>query len=234
MFIRYVFYEYTFLEVTPNGQIVQEWSVAQLLQENGLTGLLYLGSLNNESTQLNKMADPLHLNDVEPFPLAMTEGFFKHGDIMISLRNINTVLIFNRQNRKIKFICTGWFIRQHDPDFMDGNTFSVFDNNNMMAAEPHSRIRIVSAINKSTQVFFEGNTQTPFFSNIMGKHQWLPNGNLLITESRQGRAFEINRQKKVVWEYRNVIDDGLVGLVEDVQRLPKKDWIIDSKEERKK
>ena len=60
----------------------------------------------------------------------------------------------------------------------------------------------------------------PFYTDIMGKHQWLPNGNLLITESRQGRAFEINPQGEVVWEYMNYVDRRVVDLVEEVQRLP--------------
>ena len=54
----------------------------------------------------------------------------------------------------------------------------------------------------------------------MGKHQWLPNGNLLITESRKGRAFEIDRHGQTVWEYLNVVEEGVVGLIDELQRLP--------------
>jgi hypothetical protein len=213
------FDEYTLLEVTPDGKIAEEWSVADLLYENGLAGLLYLGSLSN-STQVD--GDSLHLNDVEPFPAFMKEDFFSQGDILVSLRNINTVFVFNRHSRRIKFISTGQFVRQHDPDFMDGNRISVFDNNNI-APEAHgqqSRIVIVSARDKTLEVFFEGSLKAPFYTDIMGKHQWLRNGNLLITEARQGRAFEINRRGEVVWEYINYVDRGVVGLVEEVQRLP--------------
>ena len=45
-----------------------------------------------------------NLNDVEPFPPTMEEGFFRQGDILVSLRNINTVFVFNRHSRKIKLI----------------------------------------------------------------------------------------------------------------------------------
>jgi hypothetical protein len=214
------FDEFTFLEVTPEGRIAEEWSVADILHENGLDGLLYLGSLDNDSTQVR--GDLLHLNDVEPFPDSMEEDFFERGDILVSLRNINTVFVFNRRSRKIKFICTGWFVRQHDPDFIDGNRFSVFDNNNIAPEDygHQSRIIIVSARTGASQTYFEGSRSSPFYTDIMGKHQWLPNGNLLITESRQGRAFEINRRGKVVWEYVNYVDQGIVGLVDEVQRLP--------------
>jgi hypothetical protein len=114
------FREYTILEVTPEGEIAEEWSVPELLRENGLTGLLHLGTLNNWSTQVRD--DSLHLNDVEAFPDRMEEDFFQRGGVLVSLRNVNTVFVFNRRSREIKFICTGWFVRQHDPDFVDGNT----------------------------------------------------------------------------------------------------------------
>ena len=54
----------------------------------------------------------------------------------------------------------------------------------------------------------------------MGKHQWLKNGNLLITEGSEGRAFEINKNGNIVWEYINLVEDGYIGIVEEVQRLP--------------
>ncbi len=210
----------TILEVTPDGRIVGEWSVAELLYENGLGGLLQL--VNLADTPMQARGNLLHLNDVEPFPATMEEDFFRQGDILVSLRNINTVFVFNQHSRKIKFIATGWFVRQHDPDFIDGNRFSVFDNNKIAPGEHgrQSRIVIVSAREKTSEVFFEGNLKALFYTDRMGKHQWLPNGNLLITESREGRAFEINHRGEVVWEYINYVDRGVVGYVSEVQRLP--------------
>ena len=54
----------------------------------------------------------------------------------------------------------------------------------------------------------------------MGKHQWLPNGNLLVTESAAGRAFELNSDKQIVWEFINLTGTGTVGIVQEVQRIP--------------
>ncbi len=215
------FREYTILEVTPEGEIAEEWSVPELLRENGLTGLLHLGTLDNRTTQVRD--DSLHLNDVEAFPDRMEEDFFKRGDVLVSLRNVNTVFAFNRRSREIKFICTGWFVRQHDPDFVDGNRFSVFDNNNIGPAENghQSRIVIVSARERTSEVFFEGSEEISFYTATLGKHQRLPNGNVLITEAEQGRAFEINPQGAVVWQYLNYVEPELVGAVVEVQRLPR-------------
>lgn len=161
--------------------------------------------------------DLLHLNDVEPFPKSMKEGFFTKEDVLVSLCNVNTVFVFNRKTMRIKYITTGMFVAQHDPDFIDGDTFSVFDNNKNAG---FSRIVLVSGKENSMKVYYEGSEDAPFFSSFMGKHQWLPNGDLLVTESLEGRAFEINREKKIVWEYTNLVGDGKIGLVEQVQRYP--------------
>jgi hypothetical protein len=37
----------------------------------------------------------------------------------------------------------------------------------------------------------------------MGGIEALPNGNVLITESERGRAFEITRDGDIVWEFYN-------------------------------
>ena len=219
------FYEETILEVSPQGKILREWYVADILRQNGYTGLLYMGSLNNENTRIQGddrllgKTDILHLNDVEPFSNKMQPGFFQPGDVMVSLRNINTVFIFNVETEKIKYISTGEFVRQHDPDFIDGDTISVFDNNNASEPERKSKITIVSAKDNSHRVFFEGSKDNHFYTRVMGKHQWQPNGNLLITESMSGRGFEIDRQGKVVWEYVNYVDNKIVGVVGEVPRL---------------
>ena len=219
------FYEETILEVSPDGKILREWYVADLLRKNGHTGLLYMGSLNNENTviqgddRLLGKTDILHLNDVEPFSTKLQPGFFQPGDVMVSLRNINTVFVFNIESEEIKYISTGKFVRQHDPDFIDGNTISVFDNNNASEPERKSKITVISAEDDNHKVFFAGSKENPFYTRVMGKHQWQPNGNLLITESMSGRGFEIDRQGKVVWEYVNYVEPSIVGVVAEVQRL---------------
>jgi len=216
------FTEDMILNITPEGKILREWSVADLLRKNGYAGLLYIDSTDPMVPVLS--GDVLHLNDVEPFSARLKEGFFKKGDVLISLRNISTVFVFNQETEQIKFICTGRFSRQHDPDFVDGNTFSVLDNQHFTPEMNclQSRILLVSAPSKTVATYYAGTPEHPFYTSIMGKHQWLTNGNLLITEACRGRAFEIDRQKRIIWEYNNLIDDPKknVGLMEEVQRLP--------------
>ena len=219
------FFEETIVEVSPEGKLLREWYVADILRKNNYGGLSFLGTLNNDNTtiqgedRLLGRTDIFHMNDVETFPTKLDPGFFQPGDVMVSLRNINTVFVFNVETEKIKYMSTGQVVRQHDPDFIDGDTISIFDNNNARAPKRKSKITIVSAKDNSHQVYFDGTKDNEFYTRVMGKHQWLPNGNLLITESMTGRGLEINPQGEVVWEYINYIEPSMTGIVTEVQRL---------------
>jgi hypothetical protein len=213
----------TIVKISKQGKVLFEISIMDLLKKNGYSGLMYLSTIKSRNTQVS--GDIYHLNDVELFPNSMDEGTFKHGDVMVSLRNINTVFIFDPKTLKIRYLTTGKFVRQHDPDFIDGNHFSVLDNNHIAPNEfgHSSKIVIVSAHDDQVKSYFSATDKVPFYTNIMGKHQWLPNGNLLILEAMNGRVIEVNAKKEIVWSYNNLIADGkLISIMEGAHRLPLK------------
>lgn len=220
------FSDYTIVQVSPDGRIIKELSILDLLLQNGLTGLSHMSTTQERSTVVS--GDTLHLNDVEIFPSSLAPGVFESGDVMISLRNINTILVFDPRTRRIKFMTVGRVLRQHDPDFLDGNTISVFDDNNLAdwtdgkpdPAGHYSRIITISAKDESIAVRYQGTKDHPFFTDVLGDHQMLPNGNILITESMAGRVFEVDAGGRIIWEYFNIVQTGVVGLVANAVRLP--------------
>lgn len=211
------FKDFKILKVSPDGELQKEWRLYDILRDNGLTSLIYMSSQNNSSPITS--GDTLHLNDLEVYPRSMPQGFFKAGDIMMSLRNINAVLVFDPE-MKFKTIFMGPFVRQHDPDFIGPDRIAIFDNFNhtMRTKEERSRIIEMSVNSLDEDVIFEGTEKQPFFTSIMGKHQKLSNGNYLVTESTKGRALEVQGDK-VVWEYYNIIGEH-IGLMDEAQRLP--------------
>ena len=88
------YYEDTILKVSPDGKILDEISVLEALREwPGLTSITY-----NEDVQVAiRSNDPTHLNNVEPLPRAMAAAFpqFAPGDLLISLRNMNTIAVLD-------------------------------------------------------------------------------------------------------------------------------------------
>ena len=193
-----------------------------ILRENDLLGLMYLSTQKNRLPVVRE--DTLHLNDIETFPANLASDLFRPGDIMISLRNINTVLVVDSETLGVKFRTTGIFLRQHDPDFMANDVISVFDNRNLLPStgpeERHSRIIEIDARTGEAHIVLSGRGEVPFFTAIMGVHQRLANGNALVTSSREGRLLELTADGELVWEYQNRIDGGRNGLLTQGQVLP--------------
>jgi hypothetical protein len=71
-----------------------------------------------------------------------------------------------------------------------------------------------------------------FFSATCGSNQRLANGDTLITETDRGRAFEVDADGNIVWEFLNPHragdDDELIASLFEVVRLPPDqplDWL---------
>jgi len=213
----------TLVRVSPEGEILETISMPDILSENDLMGFLFMSTTRNFDTSVNEGVDVLHLNDAEVFPEDMEPGLFEPGDIMLSLRNINTIIVIEPDTRRIKYLRTGGFVRQHDPDFVDGNTISIYDNNHSAPedVEISSRIVTLDARTDEITVRYPTETDPAFYSNVLGNHQLLPNGNILITASFEGRALEIDSSNKPVWEYFNIVESGeTLGVIIEASRLP--------------
>lgn len=218
--------EWTAQELSPGGEILAEISMLDLLWRNDLYGLLF--ATTQEDFLPEGTGDTLHLNDVDVFPEYMMPGIFRPGDIMVSLRNINSVIVFDRETLAIKHRATGMFLRQHDADFTSGNSYTVYDNRNLGASTgpevPRSRILEVTASPDggvaAYREIYRGPDASDFFSNTKGRHQALSSGGGLIVVADDGRAIEVDAGGALVWEYRNVVDQGYRGWMTEAERLP--------------
>ena len=79
----------------------------------------------------------------------------------------------------------------------------VFDN---QGGSPEGDASVVRELDPATGEelwAYHGTAAQPFYSQTCGLAQRLENGNTLITESDYGRAFEVTREKDIVWEYYN-------------------------------
>lgn len=214
---------WTAQQLSPDGEVLRDIPVIDILIENDLEGLLYLSSLRN-AAPFPVSGDTLHLNDVEVFPEGLESTVFAPGDLMLSLRNINTVLVVDPETLALRFISTGAVVRHHDPDFMAGDVISIFDNRNFTLdgpdATPASRIVEIDAASGARRTVLGGGPEAAFFTNIMGTHQRLENGNILITESERGRILEFTPDGALAFSYDNRIGEGRNGRTFEARRLP--------------
>jgi len=105
----------------------------------------------------------------------------------------------------VKFRQRGPWIGQHDPDFHPNGTISVF-NNNSDGTETGTLLggsSILELDPRSREITrrYGGIPEQPMYSSARGKHEYLDNGNILITETEQGRILEVTPAGDMVWEY---------------------------------
>ena len=224
--LRFPFGEDLLVEISPEGEVKRSFSVVDILYRNDLPGLIYMKTGHNTDTRVK--GDLTHINDVEVFPPHLEEGIFRHGDIAVSIRNMNTVIVIDPQTLKIKHRATGMMLRQHDIDFVSGDSYLIFDNRNMRydGVEGASRSRILEITAsedggvRGYREVYRGEGNGAFFTTVMGAQQPLPGGNALAIVSREGRVLELTPEGDVVWEFRNAISDTKRALVTEAERLP--------------
>lgn len=220
--------EDTVVKVSPaDGKILQEISLLDAIYRSGWETMLFPDG--GDPAPLEKL-DPLHLNHVEPLTAALAPAFpmFAIGDLLVSVRVPSTIFVLDPRTGLIKWARTGPWFGQHDPHFLPNGRISIYDNRDVVnhdAAQrgvPRraSRILWFDPATDRVQTVFEGTRDEPFFTDAIGKHEYQPNGNILITESWGGRVFEITPDGRKVWEYVNRIDPGRIGLIEWARRFP--------------
>jgi hypothetical protein len=193
------FFEDMIIKVSPEGIIEKEISLIDVIYKSGYTGLLRRFT-----------GDILHLNDVEVLDNHKADAFtgvFNPGDIMVSMRHANAICIIDANTEKIKWCVVHPFFGQHDPDFTENGYITVFDNysdwknKSFREKEKGSRIIRINPVTKETKIIYGWHKNQYFYTEFGGKHQQLPNQNMIITETDAGRIFEINPKGKVVWEW---------------------------------
>lgn len=122
-------------------------------------------------------------------------GEFKKGNILVSLRNIDTVVLLDWDKKEVVWHSTVDLDRQHHPTMTSDGNILIFDN----GWETRRYSRAVE-ITKNNEIVWEYKNKAEFYSQYMGSAQQLPNDNRLITSSSQDRAFEVNKNGEVVWE----------------------------------
>lgn len=194
---------YLLQQLSLDGNILRNIPVIEVLQKNDLHGLLYMSSLENYTIAVRR--DTMHLNDIEAFPADLPSSLFSPGDLLVSLRNINTIMVIDPKTLKIKWRATGEMLRQHDPDFMAGDRISVLDNRNFdsdpEAGPPASRVLEFDAVAGTHRVVVSGDGAVPFYTRTKGVHQRLDNGNILVVATHQGRVVEFAPDGSPVWRY---------------------------------
>lgn len=217
------YHEETLMKVSATGTVLDEISVLGVLFKNDLQGSLFATSPLGQLP-----ADFPHLNDVKELSSTRASRFpqFAAGDVLVSLRALNMLMVVDPRTQKVKWHQVGRWISQHDPDFEANGRISLFNNNRDGTPTGSllggSNILEVDPVTGATRVMYGGISSQRMYSENMGKHQSLesPAGNILITESTAGRVLEVDSTGETVWQFINRFDDDEVALVFEATRYP--------------
>lgn len=149
--------------------------------------------------------DAWHTNGVDAVTPRQADlfPFLAAGDALISIRSLDLLAAISTVSGKVSWAMTGPWHRQHDPDLLPNGHLMVFDNTGHAGPGGLSRIIEVDPGDARIAWQYAGSAEEPFETFGKGSQQRLPNDNVLITESYQGRVFEIDREGEIVWEFVN-------------------------------
>ena len=199
------------LQVSPEGKIRQDISILDVLYESGLER--YVRKAYAESAYHPDNGDPTHLNDIEPLSASMADEYplFDAGDLLLSLKHPNLVLVLDPDSRTVKWHADSGprdhhhLLQQHDPDFMGNGWIGVFDNREDFTERGTmlggSRILAFQPHTDSVDVLFPTSASDSIYTRNRGKWEFLTNGNRLLVESNAGRVLEVTPEGQTVWEW---------------------------------
>ena len=229
--------EDTILRVSEDGEVLDEVSIPELMRDNGLEALLSADGIKVEF-DTGKPWELVHANKVTELPSDIADAYpmFEAGDLAVSLRALNLVMVVDPADRRVKWHQMGPWLRQHDPEFRPDGRISIFNNNvyyrtayddqdqTILSTPRVTNIIAVDPETRETEVLVGDAPGQEMLSVVRGDHQLLDDGGVLITEFDGGRVLQVDAGGQVVWEYVNRYDDDFVGEVTNASLLREDDF----------
>ena len=147
--------------------------------------------------------DLFHANTIQVIGDAVSAQlpFAAPGDLLVNLRALDAVLVLDAKIGTVRWATRGPWRRAHDAALTNRGTLMLFDNLGNIGPGGASRIVEVDPTNGAMLWSYTGGKEHPFSSSILGTAQLLGNGNVLVSETMGGRAFEVTHDGALVWQY---------------------------------
>ena len=174
--------------------------------------------------------DLLHTNTIEWLDGRHVElhPAFRAGNVLLSMLKTDTIAVLDMEREEIVWALSGQWRAQHQPTFLKDGNLLLLDN---QGHQGWSKVIEFDPLSQEIAWSYEGSPENGFFTHACGSCQRLDNGNTLITESDSGRAFEVQPDGTIVWEYvspeRGGDDSDLIATLFEVVRVDPADvaWL---------
>ena len=165
--------------------------------------------------------DVLHTNAVRVLDGRFAANWpgFTGGRVLLSIREIDALVLIDIASAKAVWSMMGVWRRQHAPELLANGKMLLFDNRGI---DGRSRVMEIDPQGRPSWVF--DGKGAAFYSETCGGQQRLGNGNTLIAETETGRALEVTPAGDIVWEFwnphRTGRNDQLIAALFQMTRLP--------------
>jgi hypothetical protein len=143
--------------------------------------------------------DLLHTNSAKILSRALAPKFpaFQSGQVLLSLRNLDALVVLDLPTRRVVWAAQGIWQTQHDADFLDNGHLLLYDNG---GSPRGARILEYDPLTQAIPWLYAGEKKRRFQARFRGATQRLPNGNTLIVDPDDCWLFEVTPDKELVWE----------------------------------
>jgi hypothetical protein len=161
---------------------------------------------------------PNALTILSDTPLGREDNRFREGNFLVCFRNVNQVAVLDRTTAEVLWAWgEGELEWPHHPTMTPAGNILIFDNGVERKA---SRVIELNPVTYEIEWAYGTRPEEHFYSYSKGSAQRLPNGNTLICDSDNGRAFEVTENGQMVWEWFNpAIEDDRRIQVYRMERL---------------
>ena len=188
------FLENAILRLRPDGSVAEKHSFMDILYDSGWVALMFAGRGARSSAPSSRRTTMTSRCCAPTWPPpSRCSG---PGTSCCRLRNNQTILVVDGETWKVKWTMTGPFLYAHDPDFLPNGHILLFDNRRTGGTPRlgYSRIIEIDPATREIVWSYQGTDEEPFYTDIRGMQQQLPNGNVLVVEAQRGRVFEVARE----------------------------------------
>lgn len=205
-----------------DGNVLRRFSLLEAFERSPYASVL---------SRMSRSGDIFHTNTLEVLDgsLAGRSEAFRAGNLLVSVLMLDTIAVVDPDTETVVWALSGMWRLQHQPTVLPGGRMLVFDNK---AGPGVSRVIEFDPFSQAVAWSYRGTPEAPFHSETCGSNQRLPGGNTLITESDNGRAFEVAADGTIVWEYvnpnRSGPDGEYVATLFEIVRLvsdARPDWL---------
>ncbi len=182
-----------------SGRVEKEISFADVVERDPE---LVAAVREHERAFFDLAHDVFHANTAEVIPEEVEirgRPVFRAGEVLVCWRNLDLVAAIDPETEALTWRWgPGELDAPHQPTLLANGNLLIFDN-----GRKRGWSRVVELDPLAREIVWEYRADPPeaFYTPSRGSAQRLPNGNTLITESDEGRVFEVAPEGDVVWEF---------------------------------